>query len=480
MQQVFLRGLFITLLLNLLVKPATIFFVDVAIQNKLGSEEYGVFQTMLNFTFLFSMLLDMGITNYMTRLIAQHPQLIRRYNNKLFTLRVILAGVYCIWTISLFFILALPLEWFWILGALLLHQVSTITVNYVRAYTGGLMRFSLDAMLSVTERFIYLILGLILLYSTFIEPLTLEWFVGAFVTSSFCSFLVASGIYVSIVGYPTWKWRMPYFRAVFKQSFPFALLVILMMLYTRLDAVFLARLHNDGARQVGYYVQGFRLLDACWMFGILFGGLLLPIFSRLIKEQKSVSSIMTHAFNLLISAGILMIVLSMGMLETLFTSLYKDVSAASYQSWIFLSFSFLPMCFTIVFGTLLTAKGLLKQLNIIAGFGLFITIVGSLLIVPNYGAVGTAIITCITQIVVGVLQWVIVHRTMGEKLQQFAWIRLGALAGLMGGLLSAQLTFHWSVFMWFMLSTSVWGIALLGFKILNVKAVLGMLGKGEE
>mgnify|MGYP000872975233 CR=1 FL=1 len=61
MQKLFLKGLGITLLLNLLVKPATIFLVDIKMQNELGSATYGIFQTMLSFTFLFSMFLDMGI-----------------------------------------------------------------------------------------------------------------------------------------------------------------------------------------------------------------------------------------------------------------------------------------------------------------------------------------------------------------------------------------------------------------------------------
>jgi O-antigen/teichoic acid export membrane protein len=81
MQKLFLRGLGITLLLNLLVKPATIFMVDIKMQNELGLDSYGIFQTMLNFTFLFSMLLDMGITNFMTRMIAQHPHMIHKYSN---------------------------------------------------------------------------------------------------------------------------------------------------------------------------------------------------------------------------------------------------------------------------------------------------------------------------------------------------------------------------------------------------------------
>src|SRR6218665_2157406 len=179
MQKLFLKGLGITLLLNLLVKPATIFLVDIRMQNILGKTSYGNFAAILNFTFLFSMLLDMGITNYMTKTIAQYPHLLRKYANRLFTLRLLLIAVYAIWTIILFYITNMDKHYAWILFCLIIYQISTITVNYVRAYTGGLLKFGLDAVLSVVERTIYFVLGLCLLYGFFmpVDEVTLQLFI---------------------------------------------------------------------------------------------------------------------------------------------------------------------------------------------------------------------------------------------------------------------------------------------------------------
>lgn len=479
MQQVFLRGLGITLLLNLLVKPATIFAVDVAIQNRIGLEAYGIFFSFLNFTFLFSMILDMGITNYMTRLIARHPHLVRQYSHQLFTLRIVLSGVYIVWTTILFFLVDLPLEYWWLLGLLILHQISTNSVNYVRAYTGGLMRFTIDAVLSVIERLVYLCLGLLLLYTSFVQPVSLGWFVGIFVVSSFLSLVAAGIIYIWLVEFPRWKWNTVFFKAVLKQSFPFALLVILMMLNARLDGVFLKILHPDGAREVGYYAHGFRLLDACWMFGILFGGILLPIFSRLLKEGNSVSGIMTSAFNLLISGGLLMIAFTNGIREPLFDALYPDASRQSYDAWIFLSVTFLPMCFTIVFGTLLTANRNLKQLNLIALTTLVITLILSPILVPIYGAKGTAITTLSAQLVSCVLQWLAVRYTMKEKLENWAWLKLAGLTAILYAMTLLKPFFEPNVVYWVIALFSVWAISTFSLKIIDLRAILSMLKKSE-
>lgn len=477
MQQIFLKGLGITLLLNLLVKPATIFGVDVVMQNRLGSETYGIFQTFLNTTFLFSMILDMGITNYMTRLIAQHPHLVRQYSHQLFTFRVALTGIYIIWTSVMFLIFQLPLSYWWLLGLLILHQISINSVNYVRAYTGGLMRFSMDATLSIIERLVYLCLGIIVLYTSFFGPVTLGLFVGIFLTSSITSLVIAGFVYVSMVEFPKWKWNSVFFRAIFKQSFPFALLVILMMLNAKLDSVFINTLHPDGNRQVGYYMHGYRLLDACWMFGVLFGGILLPIFSRLIKEKSSVSGIMTNAFNLLISGGLLMIALSIGSLEPLFNALYKDATTVSFQSWIFLSITFLPMCFTIVFGTLLTANGNLRQLNKIAFITLLITITLNIILVPIYGAVGAAIASMCSQLVCCTLQWLVVRYSMKERLENGAWLKLASLAIAMMIMLFLEKHFEWNLFYWIASLMVVWFIWTFSLRIIDLRAVLSLLKK---
>jgi O-antigen/teichoic acid export membrane protein len=480
MQQIFLRGLFITLVLNLLVKPATIFYVDIVMQNELKNDIYGKYQVFLNTTFLFSMLLDMGITNFMTRLIAQHPHLIRQYSNQLFTLRLALALLYTVWTCILFLVLGFPLSDGWILGALILHQININTVNYVRAYTGGLLRFGMDAVLSVMERSIYLILGCLVLYTSLVQRLSLEMFIGIFVGSSFISLIFAVFVYISIAGMPKWKWNTVFFRAIFRKSLPYALLVILMMLYMRLDAVLLDLLNKDGKEQVGYYTQGFRLLDACYMFGILFGSLLLPVFSRQLKEKGSVSGIMTSAINILIGGGILMVALTFGIVHKLFDALYDDTAQVSYHAWFFLALSFLPMCFTIVFGTLLTANGSMRILNIISACGLCITIVVNCLLAPELGALGTAIATFCTHSVVGVMQWFVVRNRMKQGLLPMTWTKLAALGVLMAGLLFLQLVYKLEMFWWALLSCSVWAILIFGLRIIDIRAILSLLNKTEE
>ena len=63
--------------LNLLIKPFWILGIDVGVQNSVGASQYGLYFAVFNFTFLFNMILDMGITNFNNRNIARHNQLLQ-------------------------------------------------------------------------------------------------------------------------------------------------------------------------------------------------------------------------------------------------------------------------------------------------------------------------------------------------------------------------------------------------------------------
>jgi len=482
MQKLFLKGLGITLLLNLLVKPATIFLVDIRMQNQLGSDTYGIFQTILNFTFLFSMLLDMGITNYMTKTIAQYPHLLKKYANRLFTLRLMLVAVYAIWSIALFYFMQMPHHWLWILVCLIVHQISTISVNYVRAYTGGLLKFGLDAVLSVVERSVYFVLGLCLLYGFIlpVDDVDLQLFVIIFISSSGLSLVTAIFIYVRLVSFPRIQWHWAYFVSVLKHSYPYAILVILMMICYRLDAVLINRLHPDGTNQVSYYAQSFRLLDACWMFGVLFGSILLPVFARVLKEKLSTTGIMTSALNILCAGGLIMIGITVGSIETIFKALYKDQNVHSYDSWIFLSMTFIPMCFTIVFGTLLTANGSLRRLNQIAGLGLITMIVMNVILIPSLGAFGAAISAFVSQSVIGWLQYFEVKYKMKHDVARYTWAKLFVLALTMAAAILVQSQLHLSFAIYTAILLVVWAVLVFGLRIIDVKQVLQLLAKKDE
>src|SRR5688572_17185314 len=94
MQKKFITNLAFLLFLNLLIKPFWLLGIDRAVQNVTGAESYGSYYALFNFSFLFNILLDIGITNFNNRNISQNRHLLDKHLSGILMLRLGLALVY--------------------------------------------------------------------------------------------------------------------------------------------------------------------------------------------------------------------------------------------------------------------------------------------------------------------------------------------------------------------------------------------------
>ncbi|MCX6180691.1 MAG: polysaccharide biosynthesis C-terminal domain-containing protein [Bacteroidetes bacterium] len=78
--------------------------------------------------------------------------------------------------------------------------------------------------------------------------------------------------------------------------------------------------------------------------------------------------------------------------------------ALSADIFMYVILNFIPISALYVYGTLLTAAGEMKSLNITAAIGVVINLGGNFLLIPIYGPLGSAIISLLTQSIVCLLQ----------------------------------------------------------------------------
>jgi hypothetical protein len=164
-------------------------------------------------------------------------------------------------------------------------------VLYLRSNLAGAQLFAQDSLLSVLDRaLLILMVGWMLWVRSSDVPFSIT--------------LVRLGADHRLTAPPRWwrlflvmrrsggmrmSWKAPFARMILRQSFPYALLILLMTFYYRTDTVMLERMLPDGALQAGIYQQGFRFFEAFNMLGYLMAGLLLPMFSRMIKRGDDVA-----------------------------------------------------------------------------------------------------------------------------------------------------------------------------------------------
>ena len=161
---------------------------------------------------------------------------------------------------------------------------------------------------------------------------------------------------------------------------------------------------KEGQEQAGIYAQAFRLLDAVSMFGVLVAGLLLPIFSKMIKQREPVGEMVKLSYTLLIVPAVIIAVSSVYYDGEIMSLLYKSNTAYSSDILGILMIGFTGIATTYIFGTLLTANGSLKQLNIMAFSGMVLNVTLNLILIPRLQAFGSAYASLTTQVFTGAAQ----------------------------------------------------------------------------
>ena len=300
MKQKFIWNLILVILLNLLIKPFYILGIDAEVINRVGASVYGNYFALINFSFLLNIILDLGITNYNVKNIAQHHQLLEKHFSGIITLRFILVFIYLLCTLFIAFFVGYNIVQLKLLLILAVNQALVAFILYMRSNLAGLHLFVQDSLVSVLDRILLIIICSVLLWGGLSsKPFQIEWFVFAqtvayLITLLFCAFILIKKTKTFSI-----KWSLPFALVILKRSFPYALLILLMTIYYRIDSVMLERMLDDQSVQAGIYAQAYRFFEASNMIAYLFAALLLPILSRMIKMNESVAEIVNCSFKIL-------------------------------------------------------------------------------------------------------------------------------------------------------------------------------------
>jgi len=411
MQAKFLTNLFLILLLNLVVKPFYIFGIDANIQNEVGKVAYGNYFALLNFTYLFNILLDLGITNYNNRSIARNANKLQSDFSVILGVKLVLFLLYGLGCLILGVILDFSQDQWMLISWLMFNQFLISLILFVRSNLGGLQLFKRDSILSVLDRLLLIGICSILLWGGIRDQsFKIEWFICAqtiaYSITLFIGILLLPKMEAS--KWPRFKWKQSI--NILKRSAPFALLILLMMLYNRTDSVMLERLLSDGKEASGDYAMGYRILDASHMFVLLFGTLLLPMFSKAIKDGENINGLLEVSTRLLYTFLIPLVGVCAIFPQEILQLIYTDVNTDTVNSFRWLMIGFLGLSITYLHGALLTANGDLKLLNYMAISGFILNVSLNTILIPIYKSEGAAIATLVTQIVTGGIQFIYAQR----------------------------------------------------------------------
>ena len=415
----FILNISFLLLANLLIKPVYVLFIERDFQNQAGNETWGLYFTLFSLSMIPQILLDFGMTSYINqRVSSERTSTFELWKNTAW-LRPLFALV--------FLVLYLLLAWNHIQSQPVLvmgiafNQILLAGLLYVRAFVSGLGHYRLDSLFSVSDKLLFIVLAL------FVSPSFEGQPIYTFLSIQFISLVIP------LTAVLFWFWfktrpgirigTLPAALGILRQCLPYAGIFILMVLFSRMEPVWLTWLRSDGARQSGIYAAAYRLLDAANMLGFLFAGILMPMFAHATGQKlwAQRQSLFDLAWKLMIvTSALIAIPLAFRhryVMQVLYTDPVEDILHLTILNLI-------PLTINYLLSTLLTAAKEAGAMNRLFLISIGINVAGHLLTTRIYGAAGAAGVALVTQIMTSfLLTGLILYR----KIIRFHWKHLGIL-----------------------------------------------------
>ena len=480
MRRFFAKNLLFVIAINLLVKPLWIFMIDRTVQNKVGHSSYGIYQALFNLGIIFNILLDFGISNYNSRTISQFPRKLKALFPAMLSARVVLTVVY----LTLVMIVAVLLGYrgwqIMMLGGVLIFQSLSSMLLFIRSNISGLHKFKTDGVLSIADRALMIVVcGFLLVFPPTASNFRIEWFVIAQMICYAIAVLVGLIVLKRISNVRLqFSLDLKRISSIIRQSFPYALLIFLMSVYTRVDTLLVERISGaNGSVHAGIYAAAYRLLDVGNMIGLMFASMLLPVFGRMIAKRDNVQPIVQLCVNILLPTSILVAVIGVCFSNEIMLLLYRNAGAADAAVFTWLMVAFPAFCLSNVYSTLLTANGDLKLLNRLAFFGVVINLTLNLILIPKYQSLGAAFTACITQSILAIGFMIFAQQQM-QLARNLRWslsFVIFLLAVVATGYTVQMLPIHWMVQTGLLFTSGVLLIFL--FKFISLGAIKQLLNK---
>ena len=329
-------------LLNWLVKPLWILWIEREIQLRMGDSWYGVYTLHFNLVLLFAVLLDAGLNTYAAREIAANGKV--GHPRRMLFLRLGLGLVY-VCLVLMVAQMQSGIQMQFLLFALI-NQILASVVLMMRAVLQGKQRFVSDSWLSVVDRLVALGVCTWMLRTFTVEMFASEGGVLNFQVAQFFGYATALGLGLILVfwqGKSTGEFTSLASNSSneekkevdviaqknstqkslgdwSKEVVWFGVMALAMSIFTRIDVQMIQWLSASrlegvagildadaiksqlaaGYAEIGLYTRGYRLLDAGLIFSALLSTQLLPLFSKRLATGDDNGEVIWMSFRLVL------------------------------------------------------------------------------------------------------------------------------------------------------------------------------------
>jgi len=392
------------LLINLLIKGTWVLGIEALMQNALGLQDYGLYYTLLNLSFILSFFLDFGLARHNSTHTALQNVANQGSTQSILRWKFSLSALYLLGTMALGFLLGYTSEQLVFLLLASSGQIIASYILYFRSFFSGLKYFLWEGIGSVLDRLIMIVICLLLLLGPLRPYLSVSSYLLAQLAGYLISFLLLWFIWSRLNRKNSIEHVSLDFRKFALIVLPFAALVGLESLNDKVSIVLLERLQDNGAIEAGKYAFGLRWLDAYKMFVSIIGIILLPFYAQSLNEPERIKSILHPTLKLAFVATVLGVSIVSVFSEELVIMLTGQENSELETIFTISAIAFLPYPFIFVLQPLLTVQLKLRVLILTYCTSLFINVTGSLLVLHTHGAKGVFLVFLFSMVVVAGVQ----------------------------------------------------------------------------
>lgn len=396
----------------------------------LGPGDLGQYYFAISITSIFSIFIDWGLSNILTREVAKQPDKAQKLLGSILSLKLVFAVLtvvaLLIWANSWPYE-ALTRDLIYISGVVIIFDNFT-SVFY--ALLRGYHNLKFESIASVVFQVIVLTLSLVFIGLHW----DIRWLMSSLVTASFFNVIFSALMMKRVTSLRiTFHWDKVVAKQVLLLALPFAIYGIFQRFYTFFDSVLLFKFAGDTA--VGLYQVPFKIIVAIQFLPMAFTASLYPALSAYWqhnREQLQITFERAINYSLILAVPITIgtIVLA-EQIVSLFTSDFNEAIVPLQIAILAVPAMFI----TFPIGSLLNAcdRQTRNTINIA-----ITSIVSALLnwwLIPQWGVVGACITSVITSAGMVVLCWAVVPSiiTVRTKVLLLMIVRIVVSGLVMGG-----------------------------------------------
>ncbi len=388
----------------------------------LGASEYGAFSYLLGLLGLLAFFSDMGVSDILTRDVAQHSERRKKY----FAAGFWISMLFLFLTSVSILIIAPSVVTIAEVKPLITFAILLLIFDTVRepilAFLRGTGKMETEALIVVAANFTMAIAGLIILqWQPSMKNLLLVYILSSVVALSI-SFLVAKNILKGIFQHI----HLHVAKEMLVNCWPLAVSGAFGFMYG-LDILMLGWWRTPA--EIGFYAAGQKLLQILSILPAILALGVFPTLNALISKREQTKTINERSMAVVFLFALPVVIGGLLLSEPIFRMVYGNEYLPGVASFQILLLNFLLIAPGAMVTNLVLAHNQQRRILKYVGMGALLNLALNTLLIPSWGIVGAAVATFLGQTLYVTLAWRMMKSLSHfDTLRHLKKIGLGSLA----------------------------------------------------